>query len=229
MEKRIPFSPKTRLLEIGAGDGKATWDMYVRWGSRITALEPGPALWGLLRKKFSETGVRTVRTTFEEFIPEEPFDCVVSATAFHWVKEEVRYTKTAQLLSDRGYLVLFWNNYSRNDDPVFDEIQEIYRLRYPGNKETRDIRDVQREMIDERRRELEESGHFTLASHSEYLQTRTYTAKGYVDLLKTFSKNSTKGKSLGSFYATIENLIRRNGDRLDLPIHVNLEIGQKDG
>ena len=90
------------------------------------------------------------------------------ATAFHWVKEEVRYTKTAQLVSDRGYLVLFWNNYSRNDDPVFDEIQEIYRLRYPGNKETRDIRDVQREMIDERRRELEEGGHFTLASHSEY-------------------------------------------------------------
>ncbi len=230
IEKYVLFSRNTRLLEIGAGDGKATWDIYKRWRPQVTTIEPGPALGKLLRKRFHGTdGVRIVGTRFEEFIAEEPYDCIVSATAFHWVKQDVRYTKTAQLLKEKGHLVLYWNNHSRNDEPIFDEIQEIYRLYHPDEAKRRDIREAHREKIDGRRRELADSGYFRPVSHREYIHMKSYTAKGYVDLLRTFSDNSTRdGESLSVFYHAIEDVIRKNGDRLDLPIHVNLEIGEKN-
>jgi SAM-dependent methyltransferase len=230
MEKYVSFSQRTRLLEIGAGEGKATWDIYQRWQPQVTAIEPGQALRKLLRKRFQEAdGIRIVGTRFEEFIPEEPYDCIVSATAFHWVKKDVRYTKTAQLLKEKGHLVLYWNNYSRNDEPIFDEIQEIYRFYHPDEAKRRDIREAHREKIDGRRRELAESGYFRLVSHREYIHMKNYTAKGYADLLRTFSDNSTRDeRSLSVFYHAIEDVIRKNGDRLELPIHVNLEIGAKN-
>jgi trans-aconitate methyltransferase len=229
IERYVSFSRTTKILEIGAGDGKATWDMYQRWQTQLTALEPGPALHGLLRKKFRGTDrVKIERTTFEEFIADETYDCVVAATAFHWVKKEVKFAKTAQLLREKGHVVLYWNNYSRNDDPIFDEIQERYRLCYPQEVKTRDIRETQAKKIDERRRELADSGYFRLVSHREYFHTKSYTAKEYVDLLRTFSENSTKDKErLSAFYDAIEDLIKKIGGRLDLPIHVNLEIGEK--
>lgn len=230
IEKYVSLSRTTKILEIGAGDGKATWDMYQRWRPQLTALEPGSALRGLLRERFR--GIYRVRiqgTTFEEFIAEESYDCVVAATAFHWVYKEIKYAKTARLLKERGHLVLYWNNYSRNDEPIFDEIQELYRLYYPEKVKTRDIREAQVEKIDQRRRELAESGYFRLLSHREYFQTKSYTAKRYVDLLKTFPENSTKDKgTLLPFYAAIETLIKKHGGHLDLPIHVNLEIGKKN-
>ncbi len=229
IEKHITFSTDTKILEIGAGDGKATWEMYQRWNSQVTALEPGFTLYGLLCKKFMEIEtVKIVNTTFEDFIAEEQFDCVIAASAFHWVSKEISYRKAAHILKKKGLIALFWNNFSRNDNSIFDEIQEVYRLYYPEDVYEQDIRKTQAKKTDERRKELESSRFFRLISHREYAHSKTYTAKEYVELLNTFSDNSTKDtESLLAFYKEIENLIKENGDRLELPIHVNLEIGEK--
>jgi SAM-dependent methyltransferase len=231
MEKHISFSRETKILEIGAGDGKATEDLCRWWSPRIVALEPGLALCGLLKKRFSANQqVKVVISTFEDFDhgQGEPFDCILSATAFHWVDKEIGYAKAADLLKPKGVLVLYWNNFSRNDDPIFDEMAEIYSRYLPGGVGKRDIRHRQEEIVRERRREMEENGHFLPVSHGEYLHTRKYDARGYVDLLRTFSENSTKeGNVMEPFYNAMEDLIRQRGDRVDLPIQVNLEIGEK--
>ncbi|MFC1819491.1 class I SAM-dependent methyltransferase [Thermodesulfobacteriota bacterium] len=92
IESHIPFSPTTKILEIGAGDGKATWEMHQRWHSQLTALEPGSSFCDLLREKFRGTDkVRVVNTTFEDFAVEDLFDCIVAATAFHWVDKNTGY------------------------------------------------------------------------------------------------------------------------------------------
>jgi trans-aconitate methyltransferase len=229
IERHITFFPDTKILEVGAGDGKATFEMNQRWRSQITAIEPGTSLYGLLQKKTrGNNNVKTIKTTFEVFSSEELFDCVIAASAFHWVSKETGYIKSANLLKENGLIALFWNNFSRNDDAIFDEIQEIYRIYYPEDVYEQDIRGTQRKKTDERRKELEDSRCFRLISHREYIYSKTYTAKGYVELLNTFSDNSTKDMdSLSAFYNNIENLIKKNGDRLELPIHVNLEIGKK--
>ncbi|MFC1533240.1 hypothetical protein ACFLZG_00200 [Thermodesulfobacteriota bacterium] len=88
--------------------------------------------------------------------------------------------------------------------------------------------ETQAETTEERRKELGDSRYFRLLSHREYTHRKTYTPKGYVGLLRTFSENSTKDrKSLSAFYAAIEGLIKKHGGQIDLPIHVNLEIGEK--
>jgi SAM-dependent methyltransferase len=218
-----------KILEVGAGDGKATEEIYKKWHPQLTALEPGPTLCRLLRKKFAVMpGVRIVESCFEDFDPIERYDCLVSATAFHWTDEGNRYEKAADALKKKGILVLYWNNYSRNDDPIFDEIQEIYRAYYPERIEDRDIREIQREKIEKRRQEILSSRYFQLLSHNEYIHTKSYTAQDYVNLLKTFSNNSTKSEaSLNEFYMKIEERIVNRGNKLQLPIHVNLEIAKR--
>ena len=229
IEKHFKFGPNSKILEIGAGDGKATIEMNKRWNSHFTVLEPGPKFYKLLQKKFiGKDNVKIIRSTFESYALTELYDCVISATAFHWIPKEIGYKKTACLLKAKGLIVLFWNNFSRNDDSIFDEIQEIYRLYYPEDIYEQDIRKSQRKKTDERRMGLEESRCFKLISHQEYIHSKIYTADGYIELLKTFSDNSIKNiESLSTFYRAIKALIKKNGDKLELPIHVNLEIGEK--
>ena len=229
IEKHFKFGPNSKILEIGAGDGKATIEMYKRWNSHFTVLEPGPKFYKLLQKKFiGKNNVKIIRSTFEDYTSTELYDCVVSATAFHWIPNDIGYLKAACFLKEKGLIVLFWNNFSRNDDCIFDEIQELYRLYYPGDIYEQDIRKSQSKKTDEKKMELEESLCFKLISHQEYIHSKIYTADGYIELLKTFSDNSIKNiESLSTFYRAIKALIKKNGDRLELPIHVNLEIGEK--
>jgi SAM-dependent methyltransferase len=45
--------------------------------------------------------------SFEDFAaPGSSFDLIVSATAFHWIDPEVRFSKSARLLRPGGWLVL---------------------------------------------------------------------------------------------------------------------------
>ena len=52
IEKYFTFGPGSKILEIGAGDGKATLEMYKRWNSHFTVLEPGLNFYKLLQRKF---------------------------------------------------------------------------------------------------------------------------------------------------------------------------------
>ena len=100
-----------RILEIGCGTGQATLP-FARQGCSITALEPGPKLAALAAKNlaaFPSVDIKT--TTFEEWPANAgQYDLVLSATAFHWVSPDVRYTKSAQALAANGWLALFWNS-----------------------------------------------------------------------------------------------------------------------
>src|SRR6187401_1996155 len=56
-----------RILEVGAGTGQATMS-FAQEGCEVVALEPGPRLGEILRRKTAAfPSVRVVRTTFEEW------------------------------------------------------------------------------------------------------------------------------------------------------------------
>jgi SAM-dependent methyltransferase len=102
-------------LDIGAGTGKATLAFADR-GVRITALEPDPAMALVLRERGAGYGVHIAMSSLEAYEPEQPFDLVYSAQAFHWTAPETRWPRTASVLRPGGALALFWNH-DRVADP----------------------------------------------------------------------------------------------------------------
>ena len=89
--KRSSIEPGGRVLEVGAGTGKATV-LLARRGYSVVAIEPAPRMAALLRRHVAPyKNVSIAETTFEAWDgAEESFDLVVSAQAFHWVRPDVR-------------------------------------------------------------------------------------------------------------------------------------------
>lgn len=85
------LQPGDRVLEVGAGPGKATLPL-ARRGLRITALEPGPALAARARRDLAGYPVEVVEARFEDWDGEpSAYAAVIAATSWHWVDPEVRY------------------------------------------------------------------------------------------------------------------------------------------
>src|SRR4051812_41998026 len=81
-----------RVLEVGAGTGKATL-VFARRGASIVAIEPGANMAAVLRRNTAGHDVIVEHTTFEAWPIAGTFDMVMAAQAFHWVDPRVRYTR----------------------------------------------------------------------------------------------------------------------------------------
>ncbi|MER6917205.1 class I SAM-dependent methyltransferase [Streptomyces sp. NPDC000594] len=92
--------PLRTALEIGAGTGKAT-RVFARRGVAVTATDPDGAMLAELRGQVPD-GVRTVRTTFEEVVPDQRYGLVFAAAALHWTDPEGRWSRVAALLEPGG-------------------------------------------------------------------------------------------------------------------------------
>ena len=228
IEKFVSLTGKSRILEIGAGNGNATKTIHERWKSKITAIEPGAHLVKILEHKLRDNpDIIIINDSFENFTTDSKYDCIISATAFHWIDPAIKFKKASAVLRDNGMLILFWNNYTRSDEKVFDEIREVYSKYHP-NHEGLEIRTIIRKKIDERRNEIIESKLFSLLFHKEFIHTKRFTAEEYVKLLKTYSGNSIKDEQeMSLFYQHIEKVINNNNNTLELPVVTNLEIAKK--
>ena len=114
-------------LEAGAGTGKATRAFAAR-GLRIAAVEPDPAMAGILAA--SCTGypeVSVVVGGFEEYVPAEPCGLLFSAQAWHWIDPVVRWDHAAAVLAGGGSLALFWNFDRIIDGAVQREVTQAHR------------------------------------------------------------------------------------------------------
>jgi SAM-dependent methyltransferase len=97
--------PVVSAVEIGAGTGQATRAFACR-GIRVTALEPDPAMFGVLEREMVAMPVRPVLATFEEY-DGPPADLVYAAASWHWTDPARRYARAADLLVDGGTLAVF--------------------------------------------------------------------------------------------------------------------------
>jgi SAM-dependent methyltransferase len=178
--------PGARVLEIGSGTGQATLPLAER-NYHVTAIELGPNLAAVARRKVAGfPNVAVIVAAFEDWpLPPEPFDAVVSATAFHWLDPSMRVTKAADALRPEGSLATISTNHiDGGDSQFFIDVQDCYRRWVRGSG---DIRLPTAAEIPADSADLEHSGLFEPPTFRRFEWEQPYSAREYLALLSTYS------------------------------------------
>ena len=94
----IAIDSASRVVEVGIGAGQATLPI-LQTGCTLTAVEYGENFSKLCQEKFREyQNFSVITEKFEQVsFPDEGYDLVYSASAFHWVPEETGYRKVYEM------------------------------------------------------------------------------------------------------------------------------------
>ena len=185
-----------RILEIGAGTGKAT-AMFASRGQSVLAIEPGKEMAAIAENKFeTNPEVQVQLSKFEDWDDRgERFGIVAAAQSFHWVDPTIKYLKSAAVLKPGGYIALFWNTAYGLDREIWHRLDEIYR-NYFQSEQAFFLREQAEPLspnkgieasIAKRENELKDSGKFGKINTLCYNWTREYPRADFLKLLNTFS------------------------------------------
>lgn len=229
------LTPASHLLEIGPGTGQAT-EAMARYGYDITAIELGKDMATKARSVLKDyQNVKIFTAAFENVnLPSASFDLIYSATAFHWIRPEVRFEKSAQLLKPGGYLAIMYSEHITDEDgdKFFFASKPIYE-KYTSNDSPINTDDSFRlPRIDQLKpRPSIDSSLFTLETFTTLPVTITYSAHEYAGLLNTYSPTiALPSDRRKEFLGAIEDLINNqfNGSA-DRHFAMTLAIAKKKG
>lgn len=133
--KKSGINHSDTLLEIAPGTGQCT-KKFAEKDFTIHAVELGDNLARLLMKNMEGKNVTVDVSPFEtwESPKDKKYKLIYCATAWHWIDPEVKYKKTADLLTDDGRLAIIWNN--GIGGPTNPIIEEAYKIMFSYHKET---------------------------------------------------------------------------------------------
>lgn len=201
-----------RIVEIGAGTGKAT-TVFARRDCTLVALEPGEKLAAILRRNVSAfPNVTVEQTRFEDWSPgERPFDLVFSAQAFHWIDPATRYAKSARIARQ---LAIITNEKSELDSALRAELDDAYSRWFPADDKER-VRDAvaaaRRAWTDD----IDGSGRFGPVHVGLFPWETTYTSSEYIALIDTYSDHvSLDEERRSGLYDAIAGAIDRHGGQI---------------
>lgn len=181
------LGPGSRVLEIGCGTGQATRAL-AECGYQLTAIDLGAEMVAVARRNLASFAhVEVLLANFEAWpLPAQPFDAVLSATAFHWLDQATRVPKAAAALRPGGTLAIITTDHVRGGDTsFFEEVQACYERWDPSTPPG--LRLQPSDEITAETAELDNSGLFEPSLVRRYTWTKTYTASEYRDLLLTYS------------------------------------------
>lgn len=229
-----PVQSGSRAAEVGIGGGQATLPV-LKTGCAVTAVEYGEQLARVCREKFREyPGFSVVTGRFEQTeFPEDSFDLVYSASAFHWIPEEIGYTKVFRMLKSGGAFARFANHpYRAKDNPdLFRAINEVYAKYYyryyQEIKQPEKYPEYTEQQATDRAAIAEKYG-FTDIRHALFYRTRTLTAGEYRTLIGTYSDHIAMEESVREpFFDAIEETIDRFGGSISVFDTLDLELARK--
>lgn len=188
--RECSLSPAARILEIGAGSGKAT-ELLAAHGFSITCLEPGPSFAQILEQRFvGNNRVAVKLSTFEDFTgPQQYFDAVVAAQAFHWLRPEDRFARCHKLLKTGAALALLWNMSPRSHGEFFEELYSIYDHLAAGLREPSFVDCAAAEVEVSSGEELKNSPFFRDVEVFRIPWTAQYSGEEFLQLLDTYSNH----------------------------------------
>jgi SAM-dependent methyltransferase len=178
------ITPRSRVLEVGCGTGKATVSVAAA-GCSIDCVDPGGNLVSIARQNCAQwPGVRFVIGRFEEIVLEShAYDLVYSAQAFHWTDPLTRWRRCAECLAHGGSVALV-NNYSIA--PVTGPGRDISAM---VEHETGGAMKPWAHVaaVEEWTKEMDATGLFGPVQVRRHRWTRRRTAEQYVGLFGTYS------------------------------------------
>ena len=179
------------VVEMGPGTGQATRVLLER-GANVTAVELGTNLASYLAEKHAgDPYLRVVNAAFEDApLPEDAFDLVFAATAYHWVAPEARFARPHALLRDRGVLAVVDTVQVRDeaDRGYFERSQHIYGRYWPEQATFRPAPEpsVEPPILDQMRG----SGLFEDTRLWRYRWDQRYDVDAYLDLVRLYSNTA---------------------------------------
>ncbi len=228
----IPITMSSKVLEIGIGGGQATLPV-LQTGCTLTAVEYGIHFSELCREKFRDyPGFSVVTGKFEDVaLEKEAYNLCYSASAFHWVPEEIGYPKVFSLLKSGGAFARFANHpYRDKGKPALsEEMDQIYAAYYYKfyNREPMTPSEYSEEQARNRALTAAKYG-FTNIQYALFQRTRTFSAKEYIALLGTYSDHIAMEDGIRTkFYTAIEDAINRHGGTITIYDTLDLQLARK--
>ena len=223
----IPISETSNVIEVGIGGGQATLPV-LRTGCKLTAVEYGENFSRLCREKFRDFPKFSVITgKFEDVkLEDDACDLIYSASAFHWIPEEIGYRKVFSILKSGGVFARFANHpfEDKGRAALADEIQKRY-AQYMGYD--RRPAEYNEEMARQRAEAARQYGFCDIAYHL-FQRTRTFSAEEYITLLGTYSDHMVLEESKRKeFFSQIEDLINKYGGKITIYDTIDLQLARK--
>jgi len=220
----------SRVVEIGAGTGKAT-ELLAARGLEVTAIEPSAGMAAVARVKLARWArVRIVESSFEDWIAPKRCDAVVSVQAWHWVDPALRYALAHRALSPGGTLAAVWSLPDWERCPERTALSRAYRSApvrllpdfpmHPDSEPTR--------LAGDWTAELAAAGGFGPGEVRRFPWSVVYSARAYTDLLQTHQDHILLGNSQrAALMSEIERAIESDGGRLELPLTTYLCLARR--
>ncbi|MBH1939742.1 class I SAM-dependent methyltransferase [Mobilitalea sibirica] len=232
----------SRLLEIGAGTGKATVQLAEK-GFKIHAIEVGKDMGEILVDKcVIYPNVSVEISSFEEWTPKhnDKYDMIFCAQAFHWLDATIKYKKCHDLLKENGYLILFWYNASadmtKETEKINQKVNEIVRKYVDRHPETRNKpeRNTHSGVFenDERKSEIETSGLFEILDILNYKDETKNNAEQFIKAQKSVPAfasllDELDDKTIQDIEEEIKSEINNNGGYVGTLFNYSLYITKR--
>ena len=228
----ITLSESSCAVEVGIGSGQATLP-FLKTGCRLTAVEYGEELSKLCRKKFRDyPNFSVVTNKFEnETFSDSVYDLVYSATAFHWVPEEIGYAKVFSMLKSGGAFARFANHPYRDKGniPLCEEIDRIYAeyyYKYYNKKQEAPMEYSEEQAV--KIANIAVKYGFVDIKHAMFHRTRTFSASEYCTLLGTYSDHIAIEESIRKeFFSKIADAINDYGGSITVYDTIDLQLARK--
>lgn len=226
-----PINNTSNVVEIGIGGGQATLPM-IKTGCDLLAVDYGENFCKICRKKFKDyPNFSAVSGKFEDIDFSGGYDLIYSASAFHWIPEEIGYKKVYEILKAGGVFARFANHpYRDKEKPELsaemDRIYADYYYKY-HNKEPKPPVEYTESQAHDRAMIAKKYG-FKDIEYKLFYRTRTFTAKEYTMLLSTYSDHIAIEETIrNKFFSKIEDAINRHGREITIYDTIDLQLSRK--
>ena len=226
-----PIDNTSNVVEIGIGGGQATLP-FLKTGCKLTAVDYGENFCEICREKFKEyPNFSAVSGKFEDINLGGEYDLLYSASAFHWIPEEIRYKKVYEMLKAGGVFARFANHPFRDKgnpelSAEMDSIYAEYYYKY-HNKEPKPPVEYTESQAHDRAMIAKKYG-FKDIEYKLFYRTRTFTAKEYTMLLSTYSDHIAIEETIrNKFFSKIEDAINRHGREITIYDTIGLQLSRK--
>jgi SAM-dependent methyltransferase len=221
------IKPSSNVLEVGIGTGQATLPI-LETGCSLTAIELGDKLAEFSRYKYKNYEKFHVKNlAFQDFqCPPNSFDLIFSATAFHWIPEDIGYTKVFDMLKSGGVFARFANRPYRDKkyNNIHIAFENIYAKYMPGSLAGDEYSEEDAKTM----ANIACKYGFIDISYRLYHRTRTFTADEYTLLLGTYSDHiAIEETTRKELFNEIKNAINDNGGIITLYDTIDLQLARK--